>query len=42
MLNWSLLANPANWLIVFLMLAIASVGITLVHKSLSGSVFDAG
>jgi hypothetical protein len=36
MINWSLAANPANWLIVFLMLAIASIGITVVHKNLLG------
>jgi hypothetical protein len=42
MINWSLLSNPANWLIVFLMLALGAVGITIIHKSLSGSITDAG
>jgi len=32
MINWGLIANPANWLIVFLMLAIAALGATVIHK----------
>lgn len=32
MLNWALLANPANWLIVFLMLAIAVLAFTAIQK----------
>jgi hypothetical protein len=42
MINWSLLSNPANWLIVFLMLALGATGITIVHKSMSGRITDAG
>jgi hypothetical protein len=30
-INWALMANPANWLIVFLMLAIFSILITVIH-----------
>jgi hypothetical protein len=33
-LNWPLLYNPANWLIVFLMLAVAAIGITVIHASM--------
>lgn len=33
-LNWELLANPANWLIVFLMLAAGAILITVIHASL--------
>jgi hypothetical protein len=36
-INWALLANPANWLIVFLMLAIGSILITVIHASMPGS-----
>jgi hypothetical protein len=32
-INWGLISNPANWLVVFLMLAIASIGITAVYAS---------
>jgi hypothetical protein len=32
--NWELLANPANWIIVFLMLAIFGILITVVNSSL--------
>lgn len=34
-INWPLISNPANWLVVFLMLAIASIGITVIHASLN-------
>lgn len=36
LLNWELLANPGNWLIVFLMLAIFMILVTVVHASLGG------
>lgn len=39
MINWGLIANPANWLIVFLMLAIAAMGATMINKGVFG---DAG
>jgi hypothetical protein len=32
LINWELLSNPANWLIVALMLAIAAFGLALVLK----------
>lgn len=34
MINWALAANPANWLIVFLMLAIASIAVTAINASM--------
>ena len=34
MLNWGLLKNPANWLVVFLMLAIGIMGFMLISKQL--------
>jgi hypothetical protein len=37
MINWQLISHPGNWLIVFLMLAIAGVGITLINGSIGGS-----
>lgn len=30
LINWDLIANPANWLIVALMLAIATFGLALI------------
>ena len=35
MLNWALLANPANWLVVFLMLAIAAIAFSQINKGIS-------
>lgn len=35
-INWPLLANPGNWLIVFSMLAIGAILITVVWASLPG------
>lgn len=32
-LNFQLLANPVNWIIVFLMLALAGVGLALIASS---------
>lgn len=32
-LNWELLANPINWVIIFLMIAIFSLGIAYLHNS---------
>lgn len=32
LINWKLLANPANWLIVFFMLAFAGLVVTLVSS----------
>lgn len=32
-INWPLISNPANWLVVFLMLAIASLAITVAHAA---------
>lgn len=29
-LNWALLGNPVNWIIVFLMIAIAGAGIAFI------------
>ena len=35
--NWSMLANPANWLVVWLMLAIPMILVTVLHaKSTAG------
>lgn len=34
LINLKLLANPANWLIVWLMLAIAAMGFFYISKSL--------
>lgn len=33
LINWGLIANPANWFVVFLMLAIASIGVTAIYAS---------
>lgn len=33
LLNWELLRNPANWLIVFLMLATACLLVTVIKAS---------
>lgn len=33
LVNWSLLKEPANWIIVALMLAIASFGLHLIMKA---------
>lgn len=32
-LNFALISNPANWIIVFLMVAIAGVGIAFITQS---------
>lgn len=32
-LNFELLKNPVNWIIVFLMLALAGVGLALIARS---------
>jgi hypothetical protein len=42
LVNTALLFHPANWAIVFLMLAIAGVGITLVASSTDIVMPDAG
>jgi hypothetical protein len=34
-INWPLISNPANWLIVFMMIASASIVITVIHASWS-------
>jgi predicted membrane channel-forming protein YqfA (hemolysin III family) len=31
--NWALLQNPANWIIVFLMVAIAGAGIAVIMSN---------
>jgi len=36
-LNWEILRNPVNWVIVFLMIAIAGVGIALIMQQFSAS-----
>lgn len=36
MVNWSLLANPYNWIVIFLMLAIVGIGVTSIHKNMGG------
>jgi hypothetical protein len=33
MINWKLISNPANWLIVYLMVAIGVMGLFYVAKS---------
>jgi hypothetical protein len=30
-INWSLMANPYNWVVIFLMLAIPAILITVIH-----------
>lgn len=37
MLNWELLKNPLNWLIVIFMLMIAGMGATLICNHFGGS-----
>ena len=32
-LNWALMANPINWVIVWVMVAIAGYGIALIQNS---------
>lgn len=34
-INWGLISNPANWLVVFLMLAIAALGLTAILGALN-------
>jgi hypothetical protein len=34
LINWGLISNPANWIIVILMLAIAVFGLTLLDPAL--------
>jgi len=41
-LNWELLANPVNWIIVFLMLALAGVGLALIARSTNGDTTSNG
>jgi len=36
-INWGLIANPANWFVVFLMLAIGSIAVTAVYASWSSN-----
>lgn len=36
LINWRLLANPYNWLVVFLMLAIFGIGAGALHRAISG------
>jgi hypothetical protein len=31
-INWELLGNPANWLIVFLMLSVAAILVTVINS----------
>lgn len=33
--NWELAKNPVNWIIVFLMIALAGVGIALIMQQFS-------
>jgi len=35
--NWEMMANPGNWLVVFLMLALPMVVITVAHACYSRS-----
>ena len=34
-INWGLISNPANWLVVFLMCAIAAIGVTAIYAAWS-------
>jgi hypothetical protein len=36
-INWELMMNPANWVVVFLMLAIGVMLMTVIHSSWVGS-----
>ena len=35
-INWALIGNPANWFVVFLMLAIFMMLVTVIHASYGG------
>lgn len=30
LINWPLISNPLNWVVVFLMVAIAAIGLTII------------
>lgn len=36
-INWTLLSNPFNWAVVFLMVAIPTVALTVIRNSLAPS-----
>lgn len=36
-LNWELLRNPVNWVFVFLMIALAGVGLALIMQQFTAS-----
>jgi hypothetical protein len=38
LINWELISNPVNWVIVALMLAIATFGLSLVLNDQNNSV----
>jgi hypothetical protein len=42
LINWELAANPINWIIVGLMLAIATFGLSVVLNPGSGLVASSG
>lgn len=41
-LNWDLMKNPANWIIIFLMVALASAGLALIISTISAGPADNG
>lgn len=41
-LNFALVANPVNWVIVFLMLALAGVALALIAQSTNGNTNTTG
>lgn len=41
-INWELAKNPANWIIVFLMVALASAGLALIISTISAGPASSG
>lgn len=35
MLNWALLSNPANWIVVYLIIILGIVAVTFAHQLIS-------
>jgi hypothetical protein len=41
-INWDLISNPLNWVMVGLMLAIATFGLNLLLSNKGGAIFSTG
>lgn len=39
-INWQLIKNPANWIVVFLMIAIAGAGLAVIFNATSAPKGD--